>query len=83
MVRDIILSVLPDRVCSLLFVVLLLMLWHRQAIFESKGDELFSSAAFRIRNGPENYPFRITLWPNGVTELIVIDERIFWLIIDL
>ena len=25
------------------------MLWHRQAIFESKGDKLFSSAECRIR----------------------------------
>ena len=25
------------------------MLWHRQAIFESKGDELSSSAEYRIR----------------------------------
>ena len=82
MVRDIIISVLPERVYSLLFVVLILMLWHRQAIFESKGDELFSSAAFGIRNGPEYYPFRITLWPDGVTEFIVIDKRIFWLILN-
>ena len=32
--------------CSLL---LISMLWHRQAIFESKGDKLFSSAECRIR----------------------------------
>ena len=29
--------------------LLILMLWHRQAVFESKGDKLFSSAEFRIR----------------------------------
>ena len=29
--------------------LLILMLWHRQAIFESKGDKLFSSAECRIR----------------------------------
>ena len=31
--------------CLLLFI---LMLWHRQAIFESKGDKLSSSAECRI-----------------------------------
>ena len=30
--------------------LLILMLWHRQAIFESKGDKLSSSAESRIRN---------------------------------
>ena len=29
--------------------LLISMLWHRQAIFESKGDKLFSSAECRIR----------------------------------
>ena len=29
--------------------LLILMLWHRQAIFESKGDKLSSSAESRIR----------------------------------
>ena len=29
--------------------LLILMLWHRQAIFESKGDKLSSSAECRIR----------------------------------
>ena len=29
--------------------LLISMLWHRQAIFESKGDKLSSSAEFRIR----------------------------------
>ena len=33
-------------ICLLLLV---LMLWHRQAIFESKGDKLFSSTECRIR----------------------------------
>ena len=32
-----------------IFVVVNLMLWHRQAIFESKGDKLSSSAECRIR----------------------------------
>ena len=32
------------------FFLLILMLWHRQAIFDSKGDELFSSAECRIRS---------------------------------
>ena len=31
------------------FLLLISMLWHRQAIFESKGDKLFSSAECRIR----------------------------------
>ena len=29
--------------------LLISILWHRQAIFESKGDKLFSSAEYRIR----------------------------------
>ena len=40
------------RTCLGWYTCLLLsisMLWHRQAIFESKGDELFSSAECRIR----------------------------------
>ena len=31
------------------YLLLILMLWHRQAIFESKGDKLSSSAESRIR----------------------------------
>ena len=31
------------------FLLLISMLWHRQAIFESKGDKLSSSAECRIR----------------------------------
>ena len=38
------------RHCRYTFLLLLIqMLWHRQAIFESKGDKLSSSAEFRIR----------------------------------
>ena len=33
----------------ILCMLLILMLWHRQAIFESKGDKLSSSAESRIR----------------------------------
>ena len=32
-----------------MFMVLISILWHRQAIFESKGDKLFSSDECRIR----------------------------------
>ena len=36
--------------------LLISMLWHRQAIFESKGDKLSSSAESRIRTrGPDTY----------------------------
>ena len=31
------------------YLLLISMLWHRQAIFESKGDKLPSSAECRIR----------------------------------
>ena len=37
------------HVCCYLL-LLISMLWHRQAIFESKGDKLSSSAEGRIRN---------------------------------
>ena len=43
----------PHRSCYKVFLLYLLliisMLWHRQAIFESKGDKLSSSAEGRIR----------------------------------
>ena len=32
-----------------IYLLLISMLWHRQAIFESKGDKLSSSAESRIR----------------------------------
>ena len=32
-----------------MYLLLISMLWHRQAIFESKGDKLSSSAEYRIR----------------------------------
>ena len=35
--------------------LLISMLWHRQVIFESKGDKLFSSAECRIRTQGLNY----------------------------
>ena len=35
--------------CYICLLLLISMLWHRQAIFESKGDKLSSSAECRIR----------------------------------
>ena len=38
------------------------MLWHRQAIFESKGDELSSSAEGRIRTQRVSYTYSSADW---------------------
>ena len=42
-------SIQPTRPHSTCLLLLISMLWHRQAIFESKGDKLSSSAECRIR----------------------------------
>ena len=42
-------SVATAHVIYICLLLLISMLWHRQAIFESKGDELSSSAENRIR----------------------------------
>ena len=54
--------------------LLISMLWHRQAIFESKGDKLSSSAEGRIRTQGLRYLFTSRLNACGQTDWAIEDQ---------
>ena len=54
--------------------LLISMLWHRQAIFESKGDESSSSAECRIRTQGLRHPFAIRLNACWQTDWAIEDQ---------
>ena len=53
----------PLFICCICLLLLILMLWQRQAIFESKKDKLSSSAECRIRT--QGLKHQIASRPNG------------------
>ena len=57
-----------------MFVVVNLMLWHRQAIFESKGDMLSSSAECRIRTQGLRHLFASRLNARWQTDWAIEDQ---------
>ena len=59
---------LGDARISTCMLLLISMLWHTQAIFESKGDKLSSSAEYRIRTKGLRHLFasrRNACWQTG------------------
>ena len=54
------------------------MLWHRQAIFESKGDKLFSSAECRIRTQGLRHLFANRLNACWQTDWAIEDQAKTW-----
>ena len=56
------------------FLLLILMLWHRQAIFESKGDKLSSSAECRIRTQGLGHLFASRLNARWQTDWAIEDQ---------
>ena len=54
--------------------LLILMLWHRQAIFESKGDKLSSSAESRIRTRDPRHLFASRLNARWQTDWAIEDQ---------
>ena len=59
----------------LLYLLLLIsMLWHRQTIFESKGDTLFSSAECRIRTQGLRYQIASSLNARWQTDWAIEDQ---------
>ena len=59
---------------SLCLLLLISMLWHRQAIFESKGDKLSSSAEGRIRTQGLRYLFTSRLNACWQTDWAIEDQ---------
>ena len=58
--------------------LLISMLWHRQAIFESKGDKLSSSAEGRIRTQDLRYLFTSRLNACWQTDWAIEDQAKTW-----
>ena len=56
--------------------LLILMLWHRQAIFESKGDKLSSSAECRIRTQGLRHLFASRLNACWQTDWAIEDQAV-------
>ena len=59
---------------SLSLQLLISMLWHRQTIFESKGDTLSSSAECRIRTLGLKYQIASSLSARGQTDWAIEDQ---------
>ena len=58
--------------------VLIYMLWHRQAIFESKGDKLSSSAECRIRTQGLRHQIASRLNARWQTDWAIEDQAKTW-----
>ena len=74
---------LPVGFCTWLWrytclLLLISMLWHRQAIFESKGDKLSSSAGGRIRTQGLRYLFTSRLNACWQTDWALDDQAKTW-----
>ena len=63
-----------SRVILRYLLLLISMLWHRQAIFESKGDKLSSSAECRIRTQGLKHLFASRLNARWQTDWAIEDQ---------
>ena len=68
------LTLLPHTYIHTCLLLLISMLWHRQAIFESKGDKLSSSAEGRIRTQGLRYLFTSRLNACWQTDWAIEDQ---------
>ena len=68
----------PEIIRISCLLLLISMLWHRQAIFESKGDKLSSSAEGRIRTQGLRYLFTSRLNACWQTDWAIEDQAKTW-----